>query len=309
MSESLAIKYRPSEFDDVVGQSAVVRSLKTIVNKRQSHSFLLTGPSGCGKTTLARIVARKVGCLSRDIMEVDAATRTGVDDMRSVQEGLRFKPLGKGSSKGVIVDECHMLSKAAWNSMLKIVEEPPEYVFFFFCTTEPGKVPQTIKTRCTAYSLKLLSDSELTKIVKQVCAEEDIKLKSDIVEIVVAEANGSARQALSNLTLVQGVKDTKEASAVLSSAAKSTEAIDLCRFLMKGGSWVSAMQIVDKMKDQNPESVRIIVCNYLAAVLKSAKNKGDALRALAMLDNFSTPYNPSEKQAPLLLSIGHCLFD
>jgi DNA polymerase-3 subunit gamma/tau len=144
---SLATKYRPETWEEVVGQDAVVKSMKVVVTKKSSKCFLLSGPSGCGKTTLARIAARSLGIKGGGALrEIDAASKTGVDDMRQVCVDLGYKVLG-GGSRGLIVDECHQLSKAAWNSLLKITEEPPPDTYWFFCTTEPSKVPVTIKRR------------------------------------------------------------------------------------------------------------------------------------------------------------------
>ncbi len=128
--EPLHLKYRPKDFDEVVGQDAVVKSLQQAVKNNAGHTFLFTGLSGVGKTTLARITAATVGCVSSNLIEIDAATHTGVDDMRDVTFSLKYKPIGVGSVKVIIVDECHMLSKSAWNSLLKVLEEPPAWVYW-----------------------------------------------------------------------------------------------------------------------------------------------------------------------------------
>src|SRR5438128_345223 len=125
MTESLLTKYRPSCFEEILGQEAVVRSLFNALTKRSSHAFLFSGPSGTGKTTLARLAAAQLQCHPRDIQEVDAASNTGVDDMRGVSADLLYKPLGDGAVKVVILDEAQMLSKQAWNSLLKVIEESP----------------------------------------------------------------------------------------------------------------------------------------------------------------------------------------
>jgi len=170
--EELALKYRPNAYEEMIGQDAVVASIKRVVSDRSTKAFCLTGPSGVGKTTLARIVAWDVGCTPENLVEVDGATYTGVDHWRSIMEGLRFKPLG-GGTKVVIVDEAHMLSRNAWNSLLKIVEEGPKYVWWFFCTTESAKIPATIRTRCACYELGPVSEDDIHDRLEAILEEEE----------------------------------------------------------------------------------------------------------------------------------------
>lgn len=307
MIDALHVKYRPRDFNEVVGQAEAITSLQKTITRKQVHSFLLTGPSGTGKTTLARIVSKMVGAKPHDIIEVDAASRTGVDDMRVVLDALRHKPIG-GTVRPVIIDEAHMLSRNAWNSMLKAIEEPPEHVYWFICTTEPGKVIQTVVTRCFPVRLKAVPDKALVALLRDVCSEEKIKLRDDIVELCAAEGKGSARQALVNLELVRDVKDGKEAQKLLAIVADADPVIALCRFLLDGkGSWMKAASILKSLEGQNPEGVRIVVCNYMASVLKGAKNERTAIAALGILGQFESSYNTSEGMAPLYLSIGRCI--
>ena len=137
MSESLYVKYRPQHLDDVTGQDEVVKVLKGLVERNDTHAMLFTGPSGVGKTTLARIVALDLGCVEENggIMEIDGATYTGIDKMRSVQDGTQYQPFGKANHRCVILDECHRLSGQAWDSLLKVVEEPHSHMSWMFCTT------------------------------------------------------------------------------------------------------------------------------------------------------------------------------
>ena len=173
VEEPLHIKYRPRSLQDVRGQDAVVDSLTTALKKStRPHSFIFTGPSGCGKTTLARILAEKFGCSPQNVIEIDAATNNGIDSMREVTSTLRYNGFGDTPNKAIIIDECHALSKAAWQSLLKSVEEPPAHVFFFFCTTENGKVPETINTRCQSYFLKPLRFDDLMDLLEFVVDEE-----------------------------------------------------------------------------------------------------------------------------------------
>lgn len=304
-SDALHTKHRPTSLKEVVGQEHTVEALGRAIENHSSHSFILSGPSGCGKTTLARIAADLLGCTMDSILEIDAATKTGVDSMRAVMEPLKYKPMGKSISKVVIVDECHMLSKSAWNSMLKTIEEPPEYVYFFFCTTEPGKVLQTVKTRCMSFSLEYISSVTLTKLVKRVARAEELDVPAEIVSLIVSEAGGSARQALVNLSTCAGVEDRAVAATLLRSAEKNDAVLALCRFLIsENHKWPKALEHLNAITDIPAESVRIIIVNYVLAVLKRERKAERASWLLHVLAAFSEPYNQTDKLAPLYLSVG-----
>lgn len=306
--EKLANKYRPRNWGEVIGQNVQVKQLQRIVEKGGADCFLFIGPSGCGKTTLARIAARELGVTSIGLIEVDAATNTGIEKMRELQEPLNYRSFG-GGGRAVIIDECHALSKAAWQSLLKSTEEPNPDVYWFFCTTEPGKVPATIKTRAATFTLTSVSDRELGALFDEICELEKLDPPGDVADMIIREAHGSPRQMLTNLAVCDGIESAKEAAALLQTIAELDTAIELCRYLVKGGSWASAMAIVARMGDDvNPEGIRIVVCNYMASCIKGARAEKEVPRFLNILDAFAVPYNQSEKMAPLYLSLGRILF-
>ncbi len=298
-------KYRPQTFEDVVGQDAVVKSLTSVLSHKGSQAFMLYGPSGVGKTTLARIACHKLGCHDDAIMEIDAATNTGIDEMRAIQADVQYRPFG-GDARAVIIDECHRLSRNAWDSMLKVLEEPPKYLTWWLCTTEASKVPHTIKTRCATFTLKSVTNEDLHRLLKRVCKAEGIK--TDYNNLIVYEAHGSPRQLLVNLVQCRNATSEKEAKEVLRSAQDSEPVRELCQLLLKGENWQKAMAIVGRMEHEAPESVRILVSIYLSKVLQGATNEDRIIHLLNMLEAFSTPYNASDQTAPLLRSIGKCLF-
>lgn len=307
---SFTTKYRPQTFEEVIGQKAVVSSMRTALKERRATTFLLDGPSGTGKTTLARIGAMFVGCKGkRDIQEVDAASYTGIDDMRQIAGGLMYRPIGN-DVKALIIDEAHGLSKAAWNSLLKILEEPPSWVYWFLCTTEPSRVPATIMTRVVRYQLKPVSLEELEDLLFKVADEEKIlpgKTGDTIITLCAKEAAGSPRQALSNLATCANAKDRQEASDLLASAIESHEAIELAKLLLAGTNWEKAQPLLASLKELNAESVRQTVRAYITAVALGNKKTATAHRCMAILEAFEKPCIPGEQFTPIVLAVGRIL--
>lgn len=306
MTEALHTLYRPVEFEDVVGQSAIVKAVKNLVEKGTSQCFLFCGPSGVGKTTLARIIANKVGCQRQDVLEFDASTNTGIDHIRNLQIMLQYRPFS-GGNMAIIIDEAQGLTKQAWNALLKVTEEPPKHVYFFLCTTV-AKMAATIESRFSKFSLRPIQERELLKLVQWVAKEEGVKLDPDVAQLIAYEAQGSARLALNHLAKVGHMDNPKEARQALASADEETpEIAALCQFIIKGGSWSRGMELLDKLQEP-PESIRIVVCNYLAKVLRGQKNERSTMDLLRKLECFAVPYSQGEAQPQLILSVGRALF-
>ncbi len=306
MLNELHLKYRPSTYKEVLGHKSIVKSLQKAVSEGSSQSFIFTGPSGTGKTTLARIVAHEIGCLPNNISEIDGASYSGKDDMKAITETMHYAGLGTNPTKMIIVDEAHSLSKAAWQSLLKSVEEPPSHVYWAFCTTEPAKIPETIKTRCLAYELKSISKDDLFELVAEVADKEEIDVDDSILDVVVNAAQGSPRRALTGLAKCSACSNRKEAAELLREADEDGEVIELCRQLMKGITWSKAMKILTKLKGTNPESIRLTVVSYFTSVaMKAADAKAPA--SLTILDAFSTPYESSGMHQ-VMLSLAQIIY-
>ena len=236
MYTPLANKYRPQKFADVVGQDVAVKILtKAILKDRVGHSILFTGTRGVGKTTLARILAKTLRCENRqpneyepcdkcesclnfskdsqiDVIEIDAASNTGVDDVREIIESCRYKPT-TGKYKIFIIDEVHMLSKSAFNALLKTLEEPPEHVKFLMATTEIFKIPETILSRVLRFDLKNVDSVLISQYLSTVCNRENISVGADALSLVARFANGSIRDSLSILDQILNVADNNSLSA------------------------------------------------------------------------------------------------
>lgn len=237
----LARKYRPQNFEDLLGQDALVKTLtNAIENNRLHHAYILTGIRGVGKTTTARLIARALNCVGKDgnggptinpcgecdncksiasgrhmdVMELDAASHTGVDDVRELLDSARYAPTN-ARYKIYIIDEVHMLSKGAFNALLKTLEEPPAHVKFIFATTEIRKVPVTILSRCQRFDLQRLSIETLKELFTKILKNENIPADSEALDIIAKAADGSARDGLSLL----------DQSIVLSNANIKTDVV------------------------------------------------------------------------------------
>ncbi len=218
-----ARKWRPQTFDEVIGQRHVIRTLKNAIKgNRVAHAYLFSGMRGVGKTTIARIIAKGLNCeksptpepcnecesckgimggYSVDVMEIDGASNTGVDDIRELRESVRYAPSGS-RYRVYIIDEVHMLSKSAFNALLKTLEEPPDHVVFIFATTEPNRIPDTISSRCQCFELKYISLHNITEHLLSITNKEGIKIDRGSIELIARSADGSMRDAQSLLDQV-----------------------------------------------------------------------------------------------------------
>ena len=309
---SLHTEYRPKTFEEVIGQKHVIASLEKVVKDNKAHTFLLTGPAGTGKTTIARILANLFAGGNSDasnIEEIDAAKHSGADDIRAVVSRTQYRALGKSPVRCIVVDECHKLSSAAWTILLKPTEEPPEHVYWIFCSTDPGKMPKANQTRCIRYDLKPVDETLIYSWLCEVADAEKLESSEEVLEAIAENCGGSPRQALVFLETCKYAETAADALRLMRSAGQSKEIIDLCRFLIteRGRTWVAAVKLIKSMGDFEAESARIVICNYIAAVLLNTTNENKAQYLLRVLDCFRTPYQQSDKLAPLLLSVGLAL--
>lgn len=309
MSEPLITKYRPKTFEEVLGQRDAVKVMQSALEEKRAQVFALVGPSGTGKTTLSRIACDYAKVDPRQILEVDGASYSGVEDARKLAEQLRYRPIGQSGGRAAIVDECHRLSANAWDALLKATEEPKAGAYWFFCTTNPAKIPKTIMTRACKVTLKLVPEKDIDRLVMQVVRAENLRIADSAIDVVIREANGSPRQALSYLVNCADAENKAEALRLIHEVEDVDAALEFCRFVVKGnGSWSEGMELVDKLKDSGAEGIRIQVMNYLGVAIKNAKSDKAAVGMLPLLEAFSVPYNQSEGFAPLMLSLGKALY-
>jgi DNA polymerase-3 subunit gamma/tau len=279
----LARKYRPARFADLIGQEAMVRTLRNaFAMGRIAHAFMLTGVRGVGKTTTARIIARALNCTGPDgkggptadpcgvcpncvailadrhpdVMEMDAASRTGVDDVREIIEATRFRPM-QARAKVFVIDEVHMLSRNAFNALLKTLEEPPPHVKFIFATTEIRKVPVTVLSRCQRFDLRRVSLTELSAHFARIAAAEGVAIAPEAVALIARAADGSVRDGLSLLDQAiaqgEGAGEISAASvADMLGLADRAAVFDLLESVMAGRP-ADALAITDRAHEHGAD--------------------------------------------------------
>src|SRR6202453_1245659 len=285
----LARKYRPTQFADLIGQEAMVRTLRNaFAAGRVAHAFMLTGVRGVGKTTTARIIARALNCTGPDdtggptadpcgvcgncrailaerepgVFEMDAASRTGVDDVREIIEVSRSRPM-KIRTKVFIIDEIHMLSRNAFNALLKTLEEPPPHVKFIFATTEIRKVPITVLSRCQRFDLRRVRVSELHALFTRIAEKEGVAIEPAALDMIARAADGSVRDGLSMLDqaiaqgdgasggFAEGMISSAQVAEMLGQADRDA-VFDLMEAVM-GGKPAAALAITDRAHERGAD--------------------------------------------------------
>lgn len=266
---SLYSTLRPKSFDEIVGNSATVESLKNIVKMKPSlrpHTFLFTGTRGTGKTTSARILVKEFGCASIDLMELNGADNRGIDDARRVINVAHVSPMG-GDCRIFIYDEYHKATGDNMNALLKIIEDVPKSTYFIFCSTEPDKILKTIKNRCTIYRFELLSERDMEELITTILDKLDKSIPDNVYWKIIDASEGCPRQAIVLLEQVLTVESEQSQLDILKKAQIEHEVVDLCRILLKGGNWKQVVTIYKGLPDVEPEQVRRAINGYMKNVL------------------------------------------
>jgi DNA polymerase-3 subunit gamma/tau len=247
-------KYRPAEWDDVIGQEHIVDSLNSsIKSERIAHAYLFSGGRGTGKTTIARIFARALGIGDNDIYEIDAASNRGIDDIREIRDGVHVLPF-QSKYKIYIIDEVHMLTKEAFNALLKTLEEPPAHALFVLATTETDKIPKTVISRCQVFSFKKPTREILKNLVTKIAKKEGYSLEAGVADLIAILGDGSFRDTLGILQKVigstKGDKITVAHAEISTGAPKRVLVNQFASALIKGDT-ENALLTINSVKDNN----------------------------------------------------------
>lgn len=283
------IDYRPKDFDEVIGNKMIVKSLQSMLAKEDPpHVYLFHGASGCGKTTFARIIASKLGCSQHDYLEINAGNNRGIDTARDVIKNINYAPLA-GKSKFILLDEVHQTTKDFQNALLKPLEDTPAHVYFVLCTTDPQKLLITVRKRCMMFEVRELNDKQMLKLLHNVVAEEEAKYHSDVILRIIDKADGCPRTALILLEQIISLSPKEQKKAIKVFKTQDEQVIDLCRALLNKEKWVRVAKLL-KGIDEEPEKIRYAVLGYMTSVLLGSE-KGNA-RAAVIINNFKdTFYN------------------
>lgn len=304
---SFFIKHRPKEFKEFIGNSSIVKSVKSLVEKKEvPHSWMFTGNSGCGKTTLARLVAKTLGAKPSAIFEINASDMRGIDGVRDILSTIAYASPGS-PVKVYILDECHQLTKDAQNALLKSLEDAPNHVYFILCTTDPQKLISTIRTRCKEFKLKPLGEDAMLKLLMETCEKESkvfdsINFQTDVYSEIISAAGGSPRLALNMLEKAVNAKTIDEVRDLISGLGIEFQgegdfvtAKKICDILLRGDSvaptWHKIAKILDEQifaQRMDIPSIKVGITNILGrSLLRKGKSKvADAVLLLEKYPNF-----------------------
>jgi DNA polymerase III subunit gamma/tau len=303
MNQTLYRKYRPSNFDEVIGQDKVVSALKNaLVSGRVAHAYIFAGSRGTGKTSIARIFANTLGVSSNDLYEIDAASNRGIDDIRAIKDAVNTLPFDS-KYKLYIIDEAHMLTREAWNALLKTLEEPPAHVIFILATTEIEKIPDTIMSRCEFYSFRMPDQSVLREVISNTAKKEGYSIEDEAVDVLALIADGSFRDAHGALQKVIGGVTTKSITLKdvedISGAPKST-LVNTMIDAIQDKNAQKIIEIIGDLRGRNTDMkafLRLLLEKVRAIILmRISKVEEDKNKSLLTNENFAFLKSHSDKK-------------
>lgn len=294
---SLYQKYRPQRLNEMVGNESLIASLSGLLSRDDPpHAFLFHGPTGCGKTTLGRIVATELGCHEQDYREIDTADFRGIDTARQIRHNAHFKALS-GHRRVWLIDEAHKLTNDAQNALLKGLEDPPDHCYFVLATTDPDKLLDTVKGRCSVHTVKPLTVSDMVRLLGRVCVREGIPLSRKILDGVARKSSISfvdsdsratcyPRHALQILEKVIVSNPEQQIRILEESLDIAVNTDSLVTVMLKRQGWKAASNVLSTVSEDDVESVRRGVLGYCRRVLLNGEND----TAAEIIDKFEKPF-------------------
>ncbi len=291
----LHTKLRPANFDDFLGNTTTINSIKSkLAQGTLHHSILLQGPSGCGKTTIARILKSALNCSDFDFVEINMGNIGGVATAREIIRNVKLRPM-KGPCRIYLLDECQQSTKDFQNALLKPLEDTPSYAYFILCTTDPQKLLLTIRNRCAIYEVNKLSDCNMTELIEMTMSREGKEINDDVVTDIMIAADGCPRQAMVILDQIIDLDPRRQRRAIKNFIGQEAATIELCQALLKGANWANVQQILRDLNDE-PEKVRRAVIGYMTAVaVNEQRDMKKIARAKTVYNNFKDAFYDTGK--------------
>jgi DNA polymerase-3 subunit gamma/tau len=280
--KALYRKHRPKTFADVIGQDEAVTTL-TRKHKKDSipHAILFHGPYGTGKTSLARLTAKALKCSKHDFVEKNSAHYRGIEEVRKIERVMNQSAFD-GDVRVWLLDEIHKATNDAQNAMLKMLEDPPNHVYFMLATTEPEKLIKGIRQRCLSIKVNPIEDKQLFKILGKVCEDEEIEIAEDVLKTITKYSAGSAREAIQILDKIRELDEEKQENAIAKTST-TTQTIEIARLLMKENTkWKTLAPILKELRNEDVEPIRRMLLSYATTVMLKTSNP----RAYAIIEAF-----------------------
>jgi len=270
---SLYQKIRPKSLNYLIGNESTIKSLKKVLKSPdRPHTYLFCGEQGTGKTTTARIMAKDLGCSNIDCLELNGSDNRGIDDAREAISIANTAPMG-GKCRVIIYDEAHKLTNEAQNALLKVLEDTPESTYFILCSTDPDKLLKTVRSRCSTYRFELLNEDQMSELLSTALETLEKEIEDDNVFFgIIDSAGGSPRNALVILEQLLSVNKPEEQKALLKKLLVEHDVIEICRLLVRGGSWKSIAEIYKGIKDVDAEIIRRTILGYMKQVMLNEKD-------------------------------------
>lgn len=302
---SLITKHRPGTFKGLAGNEKLVKDVVHLLEKDEpKRTFLISGPMGSGKTTIGRIIANHVGCdLDFDFIEVDAAALNGVGPARDLRDKCQYKSL-RGGPRVWLIDECHRMTDAAQEILLKTFEEPPAHAYFILATTDPQKLKKTVVDRFAHFKVQPLKENEFATFIKKIARKEKVTIPDDVIRMMYDKSEGRPRTGLNILEKILNLSEDEMLEAVKSEKDAESEVIELCRALIKKEGWSSIKKILASvLEKEDPETIRRIVFGYMASILLKGQNDV----AFEIASNFKDPFYVNGKNDLIYCCYNTCL--